>query len=355
MKTTLNLMVGLPVEVVQDRSEAQAVLRKLRAWVVGEHHFTINKQPTTVYIKQVKAIAQPVGAYFAWGANINGRWRLKTEALKKPVAICDIGFNTLDLFAVENSQIIGRFTGGDTLGMYRVSDTIIRHVRAEYGVSLSLYQADQLMRDYLETKKATLYYAAGEANLNQIVEQALDEAFAGVSQFIRQHWERGTQFQYLLLTGGGAQAFRERLLDRYPQAIIPSGSVTANVEGIAKFSVRPRVFSEPADRQIAIDPGFGGFKVAEVRANQVHVDVIPSVVGIGKTDLGQLSVGMRAARTKKPLTVGFDGIRYLVGANVHLYARPVERLDFKRLSEGPEVRALLYAALWKVLAKEAVA
>ena len=49
------------------------------------------------------------------------------------------------------------------------------------------------------------------------------------------------------------------------------------------------------------------------------------------------------------MTVSYDGIEYLVGQNVHLYTRPVQRLDFLRLSEGPELRSLIYASLWPIL------
>jgi len=239
---TIALMVGLPVEVVQDRALAQETLRKLRGWVIGEHRLAVNGQRTTVEITQVKAIAQPVGTYFAWGMDVNGQWKQNREALNSPVGVCDIGFNTLDLFAVEEGQVAGRFTGGDNLGMHRVADTLIRHVRRTYSLSLSLHQADGLMREYLKRGQVTLYHAGGEADLSQAVEQALNDAFAGVSQFIRQHWERGLQFRHLLITGGGAQAMQSRLLAQYPQAIILPASVTANAEGMAKFAVQPRVF-----------------------------------------------------------------------------------------------------------------
>jgi hypothetical protein len=227
---------------VQDRDIAREALRKLRTWLVGDHRFSVDGQSVTVAITQVKAMAQPVGTYFAWGADVNGRWKLKPEALQKTVAICDIGFNTLDLFAVENGQVVARFTGGDTLGMHRVADRLIRHVRERFGFSLSLHQADGLMREYLKAGQVRLDHAGGEAELSPIVEQALDDAFAGVAQFIRQHWDRGLQFRYTLITGGGAQAFHERITRQYPQAIILPDSVMANAVGMAKFALRPTVF-----------------------------------------------------------------------------------------------------------------
>lgn len=51
-------------------------------------------------------------------------------------------------------------------------------------------------------------------------------------------------------------------------------------------------------RKIALDPGFGGIKVAEVNGVGVDVEVVPSVVGIGTTEIGVLSVGTRRMRTR---------------------------------------------------------
>ena len=63
-------------------------------------------------------------------------------------------------------------------------------------------------------------------------------------------------------------------------------------------------------RRIAVDPGFGGFKIAEVTDGQtMNVAVLPSVVGIGKgTDAGFLDVGLKRTRKQdKPLQVNFNG------------------------------------------------
>jgi len=232
------LMIGLPVEVVQDRAEAQKTMRKLRHWLVGTHTYTVEGEKITCEVVQVNATAQPLGAYFAWGVNINGRWQMSNDAKTKPVAICDIGFNTLDLFVVEGGQVFKRGTGGATLGMHRVADAIIRRVRDTHRVSLSLHEADELMRTYVEGGTPVLYHAGGETDLSQMVELAMAEGFNGVSQFIRQYWDRGTQFRHFIIVGGGAQAYRQMLLEHYPFAVIMPNAVTANAEGLAKLAYR---------------------------------------------------------------------------------------------------------------------
>jgi MYXO-CTERM domain-containing protein len=78
---------------------------------------------------------------------------------------------------------------------------------------------------------------------------------------------------------------------------------------------------------------------------------VPSVVGVGETDLGLLSLGAlgRRRRSRQPDQVTFDKITYLVGEGVARYARPVERMDFLRLWAVTELRALFYDILFRLL------
>jgi len=104
-------------------------------------------------------------------------------------------------------------------------------------------------------------------------------------------------------------------------------------------------------RKIGCDPGFGGVKVAEVRGDAIEARVVPSVVGVGSTEAGALNLAgvVRSKRQEHPSLVAFDGVEYLVGPNVARFARPIERMDFARFTDGPELRALLYAALYELL------
>lgn len=100
-------------------------------------------------------------------------------------------------------------------------------------------------------------------------------------------------------------------------------------------------------RKIAIDPGFLGFKMAEMINGDCILSELPTVTGIGKIrDMGILSTGLsRAPKVIKPVQVGLDGQSILVGHNVHQYTKPTTRLDYERLREGPEIKALVYAIL----------
>lgn len=232
------LMVGLPVKVMANREQARETLQALRSWMIAHHHFAVNDRPVTLTVTEVRAMAQPAGAFFAWGLDNNGRWVRAKGDLTAPVAICDVGFNTLDLFAVRGGEVEARFTGGDAAGMRRAVELLINAVRAEHGIELSLHEADALLRQ----KQPRLYTAGGEVNLRPQVIQALDTAAAGVVTFVEQRWGNGRQFAHLLFTGGGSETLREPLLRQYPHGVVLPNPLTANAVGLARYAVR--VFGE---------------------------------------------------------------------------------------------------------------
>ncbi len=82
--------------------------------------------------------------------------------------------------------------------------------------------------------------------------------------------------------------------------------------------------------------------------------LIPSVVGVGNTDLGLLALGglKRGRPTGQPRQVSWDNRRYLVGENVAQHARTIERMDDQRLANTPENMALTLASLGSVLGEQ---
>lgn len=231
----LAILVGLPVEILQDRQRGLATLAGLKEWLVGSHKFCVNGKPYSLAITAIKAMAQPLGSYFAWGLNNDGEWSRPAADFNAPVAVADIGFNTLDLFGIERGQVISRLTSGKALGMHRAATTIRRLVSLNCRADLSLSQADELIREHLKGQLAEVHTPAASIQVNHLVQQALDETFAGINEFLREHWSGGG-FRYLILTGGGAEALKKPLLNQYPQAVYLPDPVTANVDGLARYA-----------------------------------------------------------------------------------------------------------------------
>ena len=229
-----NVIVGLPVEMMADREQARSTLQALRRWIVGDHVFAVNGCEARFTVANLLAMAQPAGTFFAWGLNDQGKWTRPRADLRAPVAVCDVGFCTLDLFVVEGGEVVGRFTGGDTVGMRRAAELVINSVRNGYGVGLSLHEADALVRQ----RQPRLHTARGEQNLGSQVGRALDTTAAAVISFVERHWGNGRQFAHLLFTGGGAEALRDSLLHQYPHGVVLPNPVTANALGLARYAAR---------------------------------------------------------------------------------------------------------------------
>ena len=136
-----------------------------------------------------------------------------------------------------NPQVAGlvaRFTGGDTAGIRRAAELLINAVRAQFGVELSLHEADVLLRQ----RRPKLYTAADEVNLRPLVTQVLDTTAAEVVTYVERRWGNARQFAHLLFTGGGAESLRDTLLRQYPHGIVLPSPVAANAIGLARYAVR---------------------------------------------------------------------------------------------------------------------
>jgi len=232
------LLSGLPVEVMADREVALQTLRGLRAWLMGSHAFAVDGREAKVEVAAVEAMTQPAGSFFSWGLDNAGRWCRANGDLKVPVGICDIGFNTVDLFSVQGGRVLARFTGGDTLGVRRAAELLIQGIQGLHGRKLSLHEADALLRQ----RKPRLYTPDGEIDASALVQQSLETATAAILSLLEQRWGNGRQFAHLLFTGGGSQLLRQALVSHYFHGEVLRGPVTANAVGLARYAQRPGVF-----------------------------------------------------------------------------------------------------------------
>jgi len=251
---TLSLMVGLPVNVMANRELARNTLKTLRGWLVGEHNFELDGQIFKLQIEGIRIMAQPGGTFFAWGFDDQGNWVRSRSDLKALIGICDIGFNTLDLFGVQGGEVLREYTQGDTAGVRRAAEILIQQVE-RYGIRLSHHEADT----FLCAPRPILSCAAGDIDLRSVSAEAIGVAAGQVIAFLNEHWEQSGRFRHLLFKGGGALLFQSHLERAYPHGLILPDSVSANAQGLARYGWRA---FKAADTVVGLDPGFGGFKAA---------------------------------------------------------------------------------------------
>jgi len=114
-----HLVIGLPVPLLQDETQAAAVMSALKAYK-GDHLFEVGKREYRLSILRVKVLPQPVGAYADW--LINDDLHARKGNTQAEIGVLDIGQNTLDLYAMQGGKVTPRFVGGGKVGGRRLLD-----------------------------------------------------------------------------------------------------------------------------------------------------------------------------------------------------------------------------------------
>lgn len=242
-ESEIGLVVGLPVEVLQDKAMAAQVERDMTGWLRGWHHFSVDGQPASAHVVACKVdVAQPLASWFDWGMDEAGVWVRGQAGLKAPTLIIDQGFNTLDMISVEAGRISNRYTGGDTLGMRRAAEGVQDLIRRRHGVSMSLHEADDLVRSVIGKGSAQIYVGGQPADVTKEVSQSLTTLAGQVVRFVERKAGNGNRFN-ILLTGGGAIALGPALQKEYPNSTILDDPVLANARGLAKLAQREGVLA----------------------------------------------------------------------------------------------------------------
>jgi len=237
----LALAIALPVEVIQHKDEAARVSRGIRSWLIGEHHFYVDGVETVLTVTNVRAkVPQPVATWFDWGMDTNGQWVKGTDVQKAPALIIDQGYNTLDVLVVEGGRISERISEGDTLGMRRAAERLIRTIKHKHGPELELRQAADLVQAVVNGQKVETYVAGQLTDVTADAKRSLQSLETDVYNFLdRAVGKKKAQAYNILLTGGGALAMSSMLLRQFPKATVMYEPVLANARGLAKLAIRP--------------------------------------------------------------------------------------------------------------------
>jgi len=253
-----SVRIGFPIQLMLDKEAAQETRRKVRAWMVGAHDFQIDGVRTQIEITAVNTSSQPAGTYAAWALTNEGKPAILGDDKRATVAVCDVGFNTLDLHTIKpGSKSLRRFTDGATLGMHRAAETLRDALLHKYRLKLSLHAADALIRN----QKKRIETRHGFKSIEDEVAQSLANAASGVISFVSSLWE-DLNASVIIFTGGGAEALKPYLLELYPTGRILEDPVMCNALGLSRLE-KSSVARKQADGGISViglDPGFGAFK-----------------------------------------------------------------------------------------------
>ena len=318
--TSINLYVGLPIAALQG-DEAALNQKAVQDFLNGPHTWRADKVEQQLDVANVVVASQPVAAMFDFLLDDRGEMPPDKKLLfKKEIGVLGIGMNTVDLLDVDNGAAVPARTVGQNRGVRRLLE--LSNTDGLY----TLAEMDARLR--AGTLDVTTAAPVWSREVTGLLEQAWET-----------HFKR---FAAIIVIGGGVMipALREALLKRFNgKAFIPIDPVLATARGLYKYALMKAAKSGDTREPIAFDAGFGNIKLFGPKGG---LEMQSAVATDGSRSLGKL-VGLR--QTRRPLYIENERGAFYVGHGAHQFGRPVQNLDFDRLTGSPEMLALFHGAL----------
>jgi hypothetical protein len=204
---------GLPVPLLMDETQGQAIMNGLKAYK-GDHNFETQKGSYKVSIQKLKVLAQPVGSYADW--LLDEELRIRKNGRQAEVAILDTGQNTLDLYVIQDGKVLPRFIGGAKVGVRRL---------------LEILEANGHDPEELDAQLRT-------GRLKPSKEQ-FDSWLSEILATIEHTWPSLRRFTTVIPAGGGSallgDLLRIALISKGAAVTWPEDPVTTNVNGLWKW------------------------------------------------------------------------------------------------------------------------
>ena len=316
---SIHLWVGLPIATLMG-AEAAVTQQAVQDSLIGPQHWTADGNEHDIEIAAVTVASQPVGAMFDYLLTDSGEMPPDKKLLfkSKEIGVLGIGMNTTDLLVVAQGTPIERFTTGANAGVRRLLE-----LTNSDGLYSLAERDDQLRAGTLDLSTALPIW---QREVLGLVEQTWETQFR--------------RFAAIIVVGGGSILLREALLKRFNgKAIVPADPVLSTARGLYKYALLKAAKSGDGVERLAFDAGFGSIKVFGEHGGLI----LQSAVAVnGARSLGKLT-GLKAAR--RPLHIQNARGAFYVGQGAHQFGRPVQNLDFDRLTGSPEMLALLHGAL----------
>ncbi len=211
------LVIGVPVTFLKDEDQARPLLDQLKYQMKTQHLFQVDGRAYDITFRSLRVAAQPLGAYIDWLLDDDLKPRSSNGKMK--TAVLDIGMNTLDLYVVQNGQVLPGFLGGDKLGVRRL---------------LAL----------LNTNGHTTMELDSDLRLGQLkpgqneISIWLNDIFGAVDGT----WPNLRNFDALIPVGGGVkilgEQLRSALASKGAAVHWPEDPIVANARGLWKWATR---------------------------------------------------------------------------------------------------------------------
>lgn len=211
---------------------AEELMKQLR----GEHRVLrrtpLGPEEVEIRIDKVAVVPQPLGTYWSQVMDARGQIREESRLLAGTTGIVDIGFRTSDLVTIiGEGEYVHEQSRTIPVGLATAYEEIAAGLLSTYRIERETYALDEAVI------RGELNVAGTRVDIVPLRERAFEHLATKLLIEIRSAWQI-SEFDSLLLSGGGSQALSPYLLPHLPQGQVPHDSGTANCRGFLAWANR---------------------------------------------------------------------------------------------------------------------
>ena len=219
----------------------------------GDHtvtrHVGRNRQDLSIRLNNIEVVPQPLGTF--WAEVLDGRGQLRGDSrlLEGRVGIIDVGFRTSDFATIVEGEYAPAWSRTVPLGISTGYDALSSALASQYGLERETYTLDQAVID------GEINVSGRRVDITDLRDQILGEVATKLMVEMQSLWQL-TDYDAVLLTGGGAHVLERYLRPEVPQSVVVNDPVTANARGYVAWGPFQTNDAQP-EAQTTTGAGFG--------------------------------------------------------------------------------------------------
>lgn len=235
------LTTGLPLSdfYLPDASPNRDLIERKRANLLSatgpiKQHMIDGLMPNIV---EHNVMPEGVGAVYDMAVNENGTDNEEFFDLLEagPVGVIDIGGKTIDLAVAtmgRNGIIVDMSRSVSiNFGMLKVMESINDQLKIDLQLSNPL--APRAMLRLLKTKQ--MMFSGKFIDVSKSFDTAVDKCWTEMCDLLRSRWGHAQDLSRIVVAGGGAYTFSEKVKSLYPQSVTSDKPEFANARGMLKL------------------------------------------------------------------------------------------------------------------------
>ena len=220
-KNDFQVVPGLPPGRMQ---LADDLVARLRGTHKVTRHTGRSSQDLTIRLDDIEVVPQPLGTFWAEVLDTNGQVHGDAQMLEGRVGIIDVGFRTTDFATIIEGEYAPAWSRTVPIGISNGYDTLATSLSTQYGLERETYTLDRAVIE------GSISVSGKSVDITGLRDEILGDVATKLMVELQSLWQL-TDYDTVLLTGGGGQIMARYLQGQIAQSQVVEDPVSANARG----------------------------------------------------------------------------------------------------------------------------